>query len=168
MGIKAITLADNGCHEAAHFPPLSFTQIWASTMGNSIGSGQGLFQAGLTEKIVCITGDSCFFHADMPEIANAVYNKANILIYVMDNRTTGMTGHQPHPGAFGVTATGESTEVLDIVEVAKALQVNFVEVVDPYDYGKTREVLRQAVNAPGVSVVVARRTCSVLALRQRR
>ncbi|MBU2548163.1 MAG: hypothetical protein KKB20_07140, partial [Proteobacteria bacterium] len=167
MGIETITLADNGCHEASHFPPLEFENVWAS-MGNAIGEGQGLSHAGVKEKIVCITGDSAFFHADLPELVNSVYNQANILIYVMDNRTTAMTGHQPHPGAFGVTATGKATRMLDIVEVARALQADFVEVVDPYDFDRTRDVLRRAVGTEGVSVVVAKRTCAVLAVRQKR
>jgi indolepyruvate ferredoxin oxidoreductase alpha subunit len=167
MGIETIALADNGCHEASHFPPLEFENIWAS-MGNSIGEGQGLYHSGLKEKIVVITGDSAFFHADLPELVNSVYNKANILVYVMDNRTTAMTGHQPHPGAFGVTATGEATKMLDIAEIARALQVDFVEVVDPYDFAQTCEVLQRAIRTQGVSMVVARRTCAVLAERQKR
>jgi len=167
MGIETVALADNGCHEASHFPPLSFENIWAS-MGNSIGEGQGLWHAGLKQKIVIITGDSAFFHANLPELVNSVYNKANILIYVMDNRTTAMTGHQPHPGAFGVTATGEETKMLDIGEVAKVLQADFVEVVDPYDFEQTRSILERALTNKGVSVVVAKRTCAVLAVRQKR
>jgi indolepyruvate ferredoxin oxidoreductase alpha subunit len=137
----------------------------STSMGAALGNGQGFFHAGIKQKVVAVTGDSCFFHADMPELVNAVYNKADILLYVMDNRTTAMTSHQPHPGAFGVTATGEATKIIDIAEIAKAFQADFVAVVDPYDQAETRAVIKQALSTNGVRVVVARRPCAVIALR---
>jgi indolepyruvate ferredoxin oxidoreductase alpha subunit len=166
MGLDFVGFGDNGCHECSHWPPLELENIAGITMGSGVGYGQGMYHAGLKDKMIAITGDSCFFHAVMPALANAVYNKANILLYVMDNRTSAMTGHQPHPGAFGITATNEPTEMLDIAEVARALHADFVEVVDPYDQSQTRHALEKAIKLEGVSVIVARRPCAVIALRQ--
>lgn len=168
MGVDITAIYDAGCYGPGVNPPLEYAHgrhISNTSMGASIGNAQGLFHAGIRQKVVAITGDSCFFHADIPQLINAVYNKANILVYVMDNRTTAMTGHQPHPGAFGVTATGKVTKELDIAEIARAIQTDFVAVVDPYDQEKTRAVLKQALNTEGVRVVVARRACAVIALR---
>jgi len=166
MSVDFVGFGDNGCHECSHWPPLELENIAGITMGSGLGYGQGMYHGGLKSKIIAITGDSCFFHAAMPALVNAVYNKANILLYIMDNRTTGMTGHQPHPGAFGITASGEPTEMLDIAEIARALRADFVEVVDPYNQEETRSALEKAIECQGVSVVVARRPCAVIALRQ--
>ncbi|MBU2547526.1 MAG: hypothetical protein KKB20_03860, partial [Proteobacteria bacterium] len=168
MGVDFVGFGDNGCHECSHAEPLELENIALITMGSGMGYGQGMYHAGLRSKVIAITGDSCFFHAVMPALANAVYNRSNIFLYIMDNRTTGMTGHQPHPGAFGITASGESTQMLDIAEVARALRADFVEVVDPYDQQQTRSALEKAIKCEGVSVVVARRPCAVIALRQAR
>jgi len=160
MAVDFIAYGDNGCHENSH------EDIALITMGSGASYAQGMFHAGVQDKMIAVVGDSCFFHAVMPALANAVYNKANFLLYVMDNRTTGMTGMQPHPGAQGVTAMGEPTEVLDIAEVARALRVGFVDVVDPYNQEETRAALKRAIEFNGTSVVVARRPCAILALRK--
>ncbi|MEM3587335.1 MAG: thiamine pyrophosphate-dependent enzyme, partial [Candidatus Jordarchaeaceae archaeon] len=105
------------------------------------------------------------FHSGMSALVNAVYNKANLLLYVLDNRTTGNTGHQPHPGAFGITATREPTKILDIEEIVKSFQVDYVKVVDPYNFEETTKTLREALEVEGVAVVIARQTCALLAQR---
>ena len=170
-GVDIIAPFDAGCYGPGAMPPLEYSEGYSianTSMGASINHAQGLFHAKLKRKAVAVTGDSCFFHADIPGIINAVYNRADLMVYVMDNRTTAMTSHQPHPGAFGVTATGKPTKILDIAEIARSIGADFVEVVDPYDQVKTRKVLEQALDAEGVRVVVARRACAVVALRSLR
>ncbi len=136
-------------------------------MGAGINLAAGLYHAGLKGKQVVLSGDSNFFHGCMSGLVEAVYNKSDVLFYVMDNRTTAMTGHQPHPGGFGITAAGDLTKTLDIAEIARACQADFVATVDPYDQEQISEALKQALTTKGVSVVVSQRTCAVVAQRQK-
>lgn len=162
-----IGCGDIGCYEMAENPPFRVTQsgIW---MGGGLSIGTGMYHAGVSDKVLALVGDSTFFHTGLPALANAVYNKANILLVVMDNGTTGETGHQPHPGAFGITATGLPTKVLDIVDIARAFQVDFLAEVDPFDVAEMTRTFREALDTPGVSVVVSRRICTLVAQRQQK
>nr|MDO8082945.1 indolepyruvate ferredoxin oxidoreductase subunit alpha [Candidatus Freyarchaeota archaeon] len=157
-------IGDVGCYGMLAVPPLSASQANLS-MGSGISIASGIYHAGSKDKIIAYIGDSTFFHSGLSALVNAVYNKANLLLYVLDNRTTGNTGHQPHPGAFGITATREPTKILDIEEIVKAFQVDYVRVVDPYDFEGTTKTLREALQVKGVAVVIARRTCALLAQR---
>ena len=74
-------------------------------------------------------GDSTFFHSGIPAVVNAVYNGADITLAVLDNRTTAMTGHQPHPG-IGITALGSVSKAIDIADVVRSCGVGFVRAVD--------------------------------------
>jgi indolepyruvate ferredoxin oxidoreductase alpha subunit len=99
-------------------------------------------------------------------MVNSVYNRNDITYLIHDNRCTASTGHQPHPGAFAVTAMDEPTKLLSIEEICKAFQVDYVAVTDPYDVKNTMKVIEEAYKTPGVSVVVLRATCAVLVERQ--
>ncbi len=136
-------------------------------MGAGLNILAGLHHAGIKGKKVSLCGDSNFFHSTIPSLIESIYNKSDVLFYVMDNSTTAMTGHQPHPGGFGVTATGEPTKILDIAEICRACQADFVAVVDPYDQKQAFDALKQALTTKGVSVVVSRRICAVVAQRQK-
>lgn len=156
---------DIGCYQLAILPPYSFVDT-CLCMGAGLGIGSGAYFAGAPGKNIVTLGDSTFIHAGIPGLINAVYNKAELTLVILDNRTTGATGHQPHPAAFGVTATGEETKQLDIAEIVKALRVDYLRVVDPYDIGKTIVTFEEALTQKGVSVVVCRRACAVIAERQ--
>jgi indolepyruvate ferredoxin oxidoreductase alpha subunit len=162
---QVIVTGDDGCHALSAVEPLEFEQV-ISSMGAGLGISNGFSHLGMKEKIVAIIGDSTFFHAGLPELVNAVYNKSNLLLLVLDNRTTAMTGHQPHPGGFGITATGERTKTLNIEDFARASKADFVDVVNPYNYEQTYDILKAALAREGVSVVVARRVCALVAQRQ--
>jgi len=166
MGVTKVAFGDDGCHWISGSPPLQVEDV-SLTMGSSIGCALGLSQAGVKDKVIGVIGDSTFLHAGIPALINGVYNRANVLVYIMDNGTTGMTGHQPHPGALGITATGKPTKILDIAEIARACQADLVEIVDPYDFKETCRVLEQALDTEGVCVVIAKRTCALVALRQK-
>lgn len=156
---------DVGCYEMAAYPP--FEMVHAGfCMGSGLTLASGLYHSGAFEKVIAYVGDGTFFHAGMPALANEVYNRVNCLLVVLDNRTTGETGHQPHPGAFGVTATGKETKVLDIAEIARAMQADFVEVCDPFDLDATKETMKRALQVEGVAVVIARGTCALVIERQ--
>jgi indolepyruvate ferredoxin oxidoreductase alpha subunit len=134
-------------------------------MGASFGIANGLSLI-IDNPIVTHMGDSTFFHSGMAGLVNAVYNRANITMVIMDNSATAMTGFQPHPGT-GETATGEKTPAIKIEDVARACGVQFVEVVDPFDLKKAIDTLEKAI-ASRASVVISRRLCAMIDQRQKR
>ncbi|MEW6592575.1 MAG: thiamine pyrophosphate-dependent enzyme [Candidatus Hadarchaeota archaeon] len=134
-------------------------------MGGGIGLMQGQFHAGYKDGVVvAVAGDSTFFHACLPAVVNAVYNKAKGLFLVMDNSWTAMTGHQPDP-VTGVTATGDQAKVLSIEEVAKACGVEFIRTVDPFDLKSTQKAIEEALQSDKFAIVVTRRVCTIQAQR---
>jgi indolepyruvate ferredoxin oxidoreductase alpha subunit len=162
---KWFSHGDIGCYEHAHSQPWNFMQsVLCMGAGPSLGGGN--YYGGLDAKIIANLGDSTFFHAAMPAMVSNVYNKNDITYLIHDNRCTASTGHQPHPGAFAVTAMDEPTKLLKIEEVCKAFQVDYVGITNPYDVKNTMKVIEEAYKTPGVSVVILRATCAVLAERQ--
>ncbi|NJE60373.1 indolepyruvate ferredoxin oxidoreductase subunit alpha [Thermococcus sp. 21S7] len=168
---RAIFPSDIGCYTLGVLPPLKAVDTTVA-MGGSIGVAHGLsialngsvaedeHKTGKEKKVVVATiGDSTFFHTGLPALANAIYNRSNVLIVVVDNLVTAMTGDQPNPGT-GDTPHGPGKQI-KIEEVAKALGADFVEVVDPYDIKATVETMKRALQVEGVSVVVTRRVCAL-------
>ncbi len=145
---------DIGCYMLAGFPPHNI-QDYLLCMGSSIGIGHGIKKAsGNKQKLIAFIGDSTFFHAGMPAIANAVYNKSNPLIIVMDNRITAMTGHQPNP-----------SQDIAIENVVKGLGVKHIKVIDPKNIDELRATIKDFLNKDEVSVIVAKRICALLEKR---
>ena len=133
-------------------------------MGASITLASGIRFGGEERDICCSIGDSTFLHAGLPGLLNAVYNKARITIAILDNSTTAMTGHQPHPGT-GLTVTGDETKAVSLEAVAHALGADFVETVDPLDLEITIEAFKKARDHEGLSVVIAKQPCMTNARR---
>lgn len=162
---KFISHGDIGCFEHGHAQPWKFdTSVLCMGAGPSLGGGN--YHSGMGEKVIVNLGDSTFFHAALPALVNSVYNKNEITYLIYDNRCTASTGHQPHPGAFGVTAMDEPTKIIAIEDVARAMLVDYVAIVNPYDTKETMRVIEEAYKTPGVSMVIMRQTCAVLAERQ--
>jgi indolepyruvate ferredoxin oxidoreductase alpha subunit len=164
-GDKTLYSTDIGCYALGIAPPLNVGDIM-TCMGASIGTAQGMSKATGRETIAII-GDSTFFHAGIPGLVNAVYNKSKVLTVVLDNLATAMTGHQPHPGT-GITGMHASTERILIENVAKGCGVKYVKVVDPFKTKEAAAVLREALQQPGPSVVVFRTPCTLMAVREKR
>ncbi|WP_297550441.1 indolepyruvate ferredoxin oxidoreductase subunit alpha [Thermococcus sp.] len=175
---KAIFPSDIGCYTLGVLPPLK-TVDTTIAMGGSIGMAHGLDVAlngvpgeeerktGKEKKIIVATiGDSTFFHTGLPALANAIYNRSNVVIVVLDNLVTAMTGDQPNPGT-GDTPHGPGKRIL-IEKVAKAMGADFVKVVDPYDIKATERAIKEALAVDGVSVVVARQPCALYRIGQMR
>ncbi|MCC2110460.1 MAG: 4Fe-4S binding protein, partial [Hyphomicrobiales bacterium] len=119
----------------------------------------GMALAGNAERpIVATIGDSTFLHSGIPPLIDAVYNKADITVMILDNKITAMTGGQDHPGT-GKTLRGEETHQVDYMEICKAVGVEWLKKVDPYDVGTLYRTLREATEHKGVSVVIAERPC---------
>ncbi len=161
FGKKAVYPSDIGCYTMAVGMGTVDTCL---CMGASITLASGIRLGGETEGICCSLGDSTFLHGGMTGLLNAAYNKARITVTILDNSTTAMTGHQPHPGT-GVTATGEATIQVSLEALAKALGAGLVETTDPYDLNKAIEVFQKAKEFPGLSVVIARQPCVIKARR---
>ena len=118
-------------------------------MGASIGMGNGFSKVITDKPVFAIIGDSTFFHTGLPALANAVYNKANLNVLVLDNRMTAMTGFQPNP-----------TEDIPIENVAKGMGVDYVVEFDPYDFENSKKVIREAIEHEGPTVLIMRKICA--------
>jgi indolepyruvate ferredoxin oxidoreductase alpha subunit len=160
-----IITGDIGCYTLGTYPPHN-TMDTCVCMGGSITVAHGIEKALKNQKrVVSIIGDSTFFHMGMPGLVNAVYNKGNQILVIVDNRTTGMTGHQDHPGT-GKTLMGEDTKMLKTEDVAKACGVDKVYVLDPYKIKDNRLLFRQILSESGPAVIVSKQACALLVPRK--
>jgi indolepyruvate ferredoxin oxidoreductase alpha subunit len=155
-----IVTGDIGCYTLGVLPPVGAVQT-CLCMGAGISQAAGMIHAGVREKVFAVIGDSTFFHAGMPGLLNIVYNKANVCVIVMDNSVVAMTGHQPTPGS-GKTAMGIAAKIIDIEDIAKAVGIEKVTRVDPYDLKATSTAIHEALNYQGPSVIISQRACPLL------
>jgi indolepyruvate ferredoxin oxidoreductase alpha subunit len=160
-GKEPVKTGDIGCYALGANPPLNADDV-AVCMGGAFGLGNG-FAHVIDAPVVAHLGDSTFFHSGIPPMINAVYNKSNVTMVVLDNSTTGMTGFQPHPGA-----TGDVNLDIKIEDIAKASGVKFVEAVDAFDLPKLIDVVSRAIRFEGPALIVARRLCNILDTREKR
>ena len=163
--LKLNVMGDIGCYTLGAVPPLGAIDS-VLCMGASIGMAIGFDKADKEnhKKTVAVIGDSTFIHSGITGLIEAVYNKANATVIIVDNSTTGMTGHQNHP-ATGKTIKNEETYALNLEEVCKAVGVKTLTVVDPYELDKFEAAVKSAVNGDGVNVIIARRPCVLLQKR---
>ena len=167
---KAIYPSDIGCYTLSIAPPLETADILFD-MGSSITTACGLAEV-TDQDIVATIGDSTFFASGLPGIVNAVYNQHRICVVVLDNRTTAMTGHQPHPGT-GVTGMQKEVPPLDIEEVCKGLGVKYVKTVEPFEsiaglVAEVREMVAWTRENHSPAVLVSREACALLTAADRR
>ena len=160
-GLGAIYPTDIGCYTLGVLPPLS-TADFLLCMGSSVGTGCG-FSTATDKKVISFIGDSTFFHSGIPGLVNAVFNNHNFTLVILDNSTTAMTGHQPHPGVdmadFNLTGYGQ----VSIEKVVRAIGVPHVAVIKPYRVNKSIEALKEAINFKGVSVIISKEACTLYA-----
>lgn len=152
---KGIYPSDIGCYTLGVVPPINAVDT-CFCMGASIGISCGLSEF-VEEKVVCSIGDSTFMHTGLPALVNAVYNQHKFVIVLLDNQTTAMTGHQPHPGT-GITGMGDVVPKVYPEKIAEAMGIH-TDVVDPLDVETTITVLKEAVEADELRMVIARRAC---------
>lgn len=156
---KPIYTGDIGCYTLGNAAPLGMVDT-CLCMGAGITMAQGLTLAEPGTKCVAFIGDSTFFHTGIPGVINAVYQNTDITVVVLDNHTTAMTGHQPHPGT-GRTAMGGPAKALDIETVLRACGVDKIYTTDPLDYQTSVKIFREAVEYEGPSAVIAKSPCVV-------
>ncbi|HIJ60977.1 MAG TPA: indolepyruvate oxidoreductase [Nitrospirae bacterium] len=151
---------DIGCYTLGAAPPLSALDT-CLCMGASISKAAGMSYQGVN-GVVAVLGDSTFLHSGITALISAVYNKANILVAILDNDAVAMTGHQPTP-LTGFTADGEETKKLSLEEICKACGADSVTTFSPYqDKEKNVEVIREKLNSQGVHVVISHAPCILL------
>lgn len=156
----AIYTGDIGCYTLGNAAPLSMVDT-CLCMGAGITIAQGLSRIAPERPVFAFIGDSTFFHTGIPGLLNAVYNNHPVKLVLLDNSTTAMTGHQPHPG-IGKTAVGEIAEKIDPVGMIKACGVKMIEVVNPLNLAETVEAVKRAMDFPGVAALVMRYPCVAL------
>jgi indolepyruvate ferredoxin oxidoreductase alpha subunit len=161
-GIDSVFSGDIGCYTLGNARPLNMVDT-CLCMGAGISIAAGLSHTqelgnGIKAKQVAFIGDSTFFHSGIAAVVSAVYNNADITIAVLDNRTTAMTGHQPHPG-IGITAMGSPAKMIDIAEVLTSCGVGMVTTVGADDLGKCMEAATAAMEFEGPSAVVFKGKC---------
>lgn len=160
--LKLNVLGDIGCYTLGAVAPLSAMDA-VVCMGASIGMAIGFDKADpeAHKHSVAVIGDSTFCHSGVTGLMDAVYNRSNVTVIILDNRTTGMTGHQNHP-ATGKTIKNEPTYELDLEQVCRAVGVKSVNTVDPNDIGTFEKVLKEELLKEEVSVIIAKRPCVLL------
>jgi indolepyruvate ferredoxin oxidoreductase alpha subunit len=151
---------DIGCYTLGVIPPLS-AQDTCGCMGASIGTAHGASVAGDSERHFAVLGDSTFFHTGMPALLNVAYNKSNVITIIMDNRITGMTGHQENPGT-GRTLQKQETVQIELEPLVRALGIQRVATVDALDVESIERTLKAWLKEEGPAVLITRHACALL------
>ncbi len=159
-GEKTFYGGDIGCYTLGNAQPLDMCDT-CLCMGAGINIAQGIWRTEPDTKCFAFVGDSTFFASGITGVINAVYNQASLTLVVLDNSTTAMTGHQPHPGT-GRTVMGQVVEKISIENVLRGIGLDFVETVDPSDLETAVDTVRRAAALPGVKAVIFRSPCVAL------
>ena len=160
-GKKTVYCGDIGCYTLGNAQPLDMTDT-CLCMGADITMAQGFYHNEPDRYCFSFIGDSTFFASGITGVVNAVYNQSRQVICILDNSTTAMTGHQPHPGT-GVTMMGEIVEKISIPKILEAIGVNPIIEVDPFDQKKAVEAVKNASESKSVSAVIFKSPCISIA-----
>lgn len=160
---KITVLGDIGCYTLGATPPLSSIDT-TECMGASISSLHGFNKAlgaDAEKNTVAVIGDSTFMHSGMTGLANIAYNQTNSTVIILDNSITGMTGHQQNP-TTGYNLRGDPAGKIDLEALVKAMGINRVRVVDPYNLAEAEKAVKEELAAEEPSVIISRRPCALL------
>ena len=159
-GTDAVHPSDIGCYTLGVLPPISMAD-YLICMGSSASSSCGFSRAS-DQKVVSFIGDSTFFHSGITGLVNAVHNNHKFTLVILDNGTTAMTGHQPHPGVDTAPMGVERTRI-SIEAVVRGCGVQDVHVVKPFKVNKTIEAVRATMDYDGISVIISQEICPLFA-----
>ncbi len=160
QGQKAVFCGDIGCYTLGNAMPLDMVDT-CLCMGAGVNIAQGIGKIEPDTKCFSFVGDSTFFASAITGAVNAVYNQADMTLVVLDNSTTAMTGHQPHPGT-GRTMMGQVVDKVSIQEVLRGVGVKTVETVNPLHLNEVIETVKRVSAEPGVKAIVFKSPCAVL------
>ena len=158
-GEKAVFCGDIGCYTLGNAKPLDMCDT-CLCMGAGITIAQGIGRVDKGTKCFAFIGDSTFFASGLTGVVNAIYNQADLTVVILDNSTTAMTGHQPHPGT-GQTLMGEITASIDPKVVLQGLGVKTIAEVDPLDHELAVKTVREIAAEKGVKAIIFRYPCIV-------
>ena len=158
--LKVPVNGDIGCYTLGLLHPLSAIHT-TGCMGASIGVAHGAAKAGSPERHVAVIGDSTFFHSGIPALANVVYNHSPVVTIIMDNRITGMTGHQGNPGN-GQTLQGGHNQEIELEPLVRALGIKHVQTVEALDVKTIEKVLKEYLALDEPAVLITREPCALL------
>jgi indolepyruvate ferredoxin oxidoreductase alpha subunit len=159
-GKDAVHPTDIGCYTLGLLPPLSMGDF-VICMGSSVSSSCG-FSTATDQKVAAFIGDSTFFHSGITGLINAVHNNHKFTLVILDNGTTAMTGHQPHPGV-DTTPMGIQLSQVIVEDVVRGCGVKDVHVVKPFNTKKTIEALQASLEYDGLSVIISKEFCPLFA-----
>ncbi len=165
FGEEAVYPADIGCYTLGVLPPLNMADF-VICMGSGVSAAGG-FSKVLDRPVVAFIGDSTFFHAGIPGLVNAVSNGHRFLLVILDNGTTAMTGHQPHPGVE-LTPKGRIEPKVSIEKLVRGCGVNLVATINPLQVKKSQAVLedfKNKINEAGVAVIISKSPCPLFETR---
>lgn len=153
---------DIGCYTLGALAPLGMMDT-CICMGASVSAlhGRNKADAENAKKSVAVIGDSTFMHSGVTGLINIAYNQSNSTVIILDNSITGMTGHQDNP-TTGKTIKGDPTTAVSLELLAKAVGIDRVRVIDPYNLAECEQVIREEVAADAPSVIISRRPCALL------
>jgi indolepyruvate ferredoxin oxidoreductase alpha subunit len=163
---KHVIGTDIGCYAMMEGPPFHLGDF-KICMGGGIGAAQGLSRMVHDAPVIAFIGDSTLFHAGLPSVLNAAYYDANVLLIVLDNRWTAMTGHQPTPSTQE-TADGQSQRHIDIAKLLRGLGVTWVRTVNPFRPDKVEAVVKEALKKHGFKAIVTKGECTLQQERRKR
>lgn len=161
--LKLTVFGDIGCYTLGSVAPLSAMDV-TLCMGASFSGIHGWNKAGGEEnegKTVAVIGDSTFMHSGMTGLAQIAYNQSNSTVIVLDNSITGMTGHQQNP-TTGKNLYGDPAGRIDLEALAKAMGINRIKVVDPYNIKECEDTIKEELAVKEASLIISRRPCALL------
>ena len=164
-GVKHVLSTDIGCYSMSPLEPLKYGDSLLS-MGASLGVATGM-QYALEEPVIAMIGDSTFYHAGLPGLANAVNHECNFKLIIMDNSVTAMTGQQPNLGTAPQKGGGV-VQPLILEDALKGLGVKDITIVDAYDVKEAPKKIKDALSRPGFGVIISRRICALYGDRIKR
>ena len=160
---KVTVMGDIGCYTLGAVAPLGAIDS-VICMGASVSGVHGFNKSngGATDgKTVAVIGDSTFMHSGITGLVNIAYNNSNSTVIIVDNSITGMTGHQQNP-TTGMNLKGDPASKIDLETLCRAVGINRVTVVDPYNLAECDRVIKEELAAEEPSVIISRRPCALL------
>jgi indolepyruvate ferredoxin oxidoreductase alpha subunit len=152
-----VVTGETGCMVRSQLPPYELLDVKYG-MGSSIGLAAGLCRAGISQRVVALSGDSAFLHSGLGQLIDAAQADIQLLVILLANQTTSLSGGQPHP-ATGHDVLGRPRQPVDLVALVRATGPDLVRVVDPIDPQITEAAIEEGLRANGVSVIIADRAC---------
>jgi len=157
FGLSPVYVVDPGCAIKISTPPFEMLDVKYS-MGSSIGIASGLVLAGVTDPVIAVVGDSDFFHLSANALFNVAHQGSDLIILILDNATTALSGFQGTPN-LGGSEPGRETMPLSIDGIVEACPVSLNETIDPWDEDRARDVIGRGLRQSGVRVIIARSPC---------